>query len=260
MQISVLRHMLARLKGESGLVALKSGTEVEDMNFAELGLLRAISKDIVPLNIKVGGPEARNDMRRCLELGADCIIAPMIESPYALKNFMQTMDELDPARQVERGINLETITAFQNLNPILTSKYARELGQVTAARSDLSGSMDLPADHERVLEVCAVIIARCREYDLKTSVGGNIHKGIVSEIIKQISPVTLNTRHMVVSSAALKHNPELIDEHLAFEMELCYALAEFSSERSALYEARAATLQKRLEKGSTGAQVAAAKA
>ncbi|MBE7439953.1 MAG: aldolase [Spirochaetales bacterium] len=241
-----LRKMLEDLKSRAGLVALKTGTEVEDMNFQEIADLRRISAGIVPLYVKVGGPEARSDIRECLKLGVDTVIAPMIESPYALKNFMSTMDELDPEHTVERGINLETITAFQNLNPILTSPAARGLSQVTAARSDLSGSMDLPADHDRVLEVCAVMIARCREYDLKTSVGGNIHSGMVAEIIRQIRPVTVNTRHMVVNSTVLASNPHWIDEHLQFEYELCRYLGPRYPQKKAAYARRAETLEKRL--------------
>jgi len=241
-----LRKMLEDLKVRAGLVAVKTGTEVEDMDFQEIADLRRISAGVVPLYVKVGGPEARSDIRACLNLGVDTIIAPMIESPYALKNFMATMDELDPAHCVDRGINLETITAFQNLNPILTSPAARGLSQVTAARSDLSGSMDLPADHDRVLEVCAVMIARCREYDLKTSVGGNIHRGIVAEIIRQIRPVTVNTRHMVVDSQTLIHEPELIDAQLEFECALCRYLGPRYPQKEEIYIRRAETLERRL--------------
>lgn len=76
-----LRDRLKELRDAGGLTALKTGTEVEDMSFEEIRLLRALSDRIVPLFVKIGGPEARNDMRELARAGVDGLIAPMIESP-----------------------------------------------------------------------------------------------------------------------------------------------------------------------------------
>lgn len=247
-----LRTDLESLVSCGILSSLKTGTEVEDMSFEDIRILRALSLDIVPLYVKIGGPEARNDIRELMEIGVDGIIAPMIESPYALKNFIQTMKELLPPHEyscIEKGINLETITGYQNMNAILGSAEARELSQITAARSDLSGSMELPADDDRVMEMCAVIVARARENDLRTSVGGGIHSGIVHKIIDEVNPDTINTRHMVMNCSIMNGSAgQIVNRCLAFEVSLYSYLASMPGGRKEIYASRAAVLHARIQK------------
>lgn len=254
-----LRLQLDDLSRNWGLTALKTGTEVEDMSFEDIRILRELSRDIVPLYVKIGGPEARNDIRELSAIQVDGLIAPMIESAYALKNYISTMRELlGPTRfdRIEKGINLETITGFQNMNSILGSAEARELVQVTAARSDLSGSMDTSPDDERVLEICSVIVARCRENELRTSVGGGIHPAVARRIINEINPDTINTRHMVISSSALRNEPSVVVErHLYFEIELYRYLSTMPSCRQSAYAKRAETIAARMVQESVPVRV-----
>ena len=68
--IAELRRRLLGLQQNNVVVALKTGTEVEDMDFAEIALMREVSRDngrnFMPLVVKIGGPEARRDIRDCL--------------------------------------------------------------------------------------------------------------------------------------------------------------------------------------------------
>lgn len=244
-----LRKKLGRLVGSNRLIALKTGTEVEDMSFEDIHLLRKLSQDILPLHVKIGGPEARNDIRELQRIGVDALIAPMIESPYALKNYILTMKEVlgTGYDRMEKGINLETITGFSNMNLILASDEAQELKQITAARSDLSGSMGLHPDAPRVMEICSVIVARAQEYELRTSVGGSIHAGIVDEIVKKIHPDRINTRHMVIPVGALHDGGgEVVVESLHFEAELYDVLSRQPGMRRKAYARRAEIIRQRL--------------
>ena len=63
---------------------LKGGTETEDMDYDELKLLSLLGRDLVPVVVKIGGPEARTDIRFCRGNGIDGISAPMIESQYVV--------------------------------------------------------------------------------------------------------------------------------------------------------------------------------
>lgn len=247
-----LRFFLQELKNNHGLVALKTGTEVEDMSFAEISMLRRITAGLLPLHVKIGGPEARNDIRNLLHIQVDGIIAPMIESAYALKNFVGTLKELcseDQYSKLEKGINLETVTAFQNMDSILTSPARKELNQVTAARTDLSGSMERSPDDAEVLEACALIVARCQEYELRTSVGGAIHPGIIETLVNRIAPDTINTRHMVISRSALREDATgHLLAALEFELELYRYLATIPGMRQAAYANRVQLLSTRMKK------------
>ncbi|MBX7059671.1 MAG: aldolase [Leptospirales bacterium] len=250
-----LREQLRELHSAGFLCALKTGTEVEDMSFDEIRLLRAISDQIIPLYVKVGGPEARNDIREMARIGVDAIIAPMIESHYALAKFIETLHDVLGASGYERmqkGVNLETIVGFRNLNEILKSAEARELDQLTAARSDLSGSMGLSADDDRVLELCSIIVAHARENDLRTSVGGGIHTPAVERIIERVRPETVNTRHMVMPCRALLGRVnEGVERNLEFEVKLYQYLASMPSPRQKRHGERARVIASRMQQGQT---------
>ena len=43
------------------------------------------------LNVKIGGCEAKNDVFFCKKIGVNGIVAPMVESQYALNKFIQTL-------------------------------------------------------------------------------------------------------------------------------------------------------------------------
>ena len=246
-----LRGELEELQRSWGLVAIKTGTEVEDMGFEEIAYLRSITRGLLPLYVKIGGPEARNDMRELVRIGVDGLIAPMIESVYALRKFIQTLEEVLPREvysQIRKGINLETIEGFAQMNSILSAREAGELDQITAARTDLSGSMELSPDDERVLEICSVICARAREQDLSTSVGGAIHPAVAGRIIQLVNPDTMNTRHMVMNcrSAVAAREPALmVRRQLTFEALLYDRLAVISPMRSSAYLERAEVIRSR---------------
>ena len=53
----------------------KGGTETEDMDYDELKLLSLLGRDLLPV-VKIGGPEARTDIRFCKANGIDGISAP----------------------------------------------------------------------------------------------------------------------------------------------------------------------------------------
>lgn len=251
--INHLRDHLLNLCLHHGLRSMKTGTEVEDMSFSEIELLRTISSGILPLYVKIGGPEARNDMRNLIQLGVDGIIAPMIESPYSLRNFMIAFNQIKeefPKSQVEAGINLETITGYNQMHSIINQPLANGLKQVTAARTDLSGSMSLDPDDEHVLSLCADIVIACSSKGWVTSVGGAIHPGIIETLLERIPSDRVNTRHMVISCQEIASNPRLsLIENLKFEIHLYRALSEDAfNEKRHLHKERALTLETRLKK------------
>lgn len=251
--ITQLQDQLLYLRSNHGLKSMKTGTEVEDMSFSEIELLRTISSGILPLYVKIGGPEARNDIRNLIQLGVDGIIAPMIESPYSLKNFLIAFNQIKQEfanSQVEAGINLETITGYNQMHSIINHPLAVGLKQVTAARTDLSGSLDLDPDDEYVLSLCADIVIACSSKGWITSVGGAIHPGIIETLIERIPSDRVNTRHMVISCQDIVNEPrQSLIENLKFEIFLYRALSEdLSNEKRQQHKERALTLENRLKK------------
>ena len=161
--LNKLREQLQLLKQDHCTFALKTGTEVEDMGMEEIQFLRDISRDIIPMTVKIGGPEARNDIRHCLKMKVDTILAPMIESVYALSNFVSTVLELSNEYEsylVELAINIESIGAITNFNAMLASSSISNVHQVTIGRSDLSRSMHLPIDDSEVIGTAARVVKK----------------------------------------------------------------------------------------------------
>ena len=68
------------------------------------------------LSIKIGGCEAKRDIVDCLDLGCDAIVSPMIESSFALKKFINSLNQYNYDR--EKGINVETINAYRCLDEL----------------------------------------------------------------------------------------------------------------------------------------------
>ncbi len=217
-----LRKKLWYLRESYGIIGVKGGTEVEDMSFEELFLLRDISMNIVPMTVKIGGPEARNDIRECLNIKVDGILAPMIESDYGFINFITTVKELakDKLKKLSILINLETITGYYNINSIIMHPLFDLVNQVTVGRSDLAGSMDYPVNHNKVIDVIIDIIERVKNKNKLTSVGGKMDPISAQKIRSFANPHRLNTRHMIIELAKCKNLTFAICEALSFEIEL----------------------------------------
>ena len=164
-----LREYLLELKKEIEIVELKGGTEIEDMDYREIYFLRQITRGIVPIKVKIGGVEARNDIRFCLENKIDVILAPMVESEYALKIFIQSVNDIHKRIQQNKesyfpsiGINIETAMAIKNFKKITNQNEFRKLSYVTIGRSDLSSSFGVDIMSNLVFSKTNLIINQLR--------------------------------------------------------------------------------------------------
>jgi hypothetical protein len=243
-----LREHLAFLKQNHALVSIKGGTEVEAQTFEEIWFMRRITMGIMPLTVKIAGPEARNDIEFMLSAGVDCILAPMVESAYGLKNFVTTMAALDPNGQSELAINIETVTAWRNLEEIFESPYFAAIKQVTVGRSDLSGSMGLGVDDDEVTRATRSIIAAAKRRGKRTSIGGQVTTENALLVQERLRADTINTRHMVVDLA-----PAGITENIAaallWERDYYLALNEQFPNRRKFYSDRIASIEERVARG-----------
>ena len=137
-----LIHTLKKLK-KYGVSAVKQSLEDEGASFEEIKKMREISlKANLDLNVKIGGCEAKNDIFFCKNIKANSIVAPMVESEYALKKFIQIANNTND-KFTKLFINIETKTALINLNNIFKSKNFSSLSGIVIGRSDIAGSLNL---------------------------------------------------------------------------------------------------------------------
>ena len=100
-----LNKYLSSLK-KYGATSIKQSLEDEGSSFDDLIKMRAFTKrNNLNLNVKIGGCEAKNDIFFCQQLKVDSIVAPMVESDYALKKFISCIGKNNKCKIF---VNLET--------------------------------------------------------------------------------------------------------------------------------------------------------
>lgn len=248
--ISSLRASLMELREDYPVVSLKSGTEIEDMSFEEISFLREISQGVLPLIIKIGGPEARQDIRNCLNHRVDVILAPMVESVYALSNFVATVKEISEEQEKPMpslAINLETYNAYTHFDNMMESSAFEKLSQVTVGRGDFSKSMHLDVDDEEVIQMTNSIVHRVKRHGYVSSVGGGLNIKTIGKISQRIETARFNSRHVgVANNYDFRSRPiQTLYAMLQFENELYMALNEQFPQREKFYQKRMDAINKR---------------
>ncbi len=249
--LNQLRNELLKLQKNHSVVGLKTGTEVEDMQFDEIAMMRDISKGIVPIIVKIGGPEARNDMRACLDLGVDGVLAPMVETVYALSNFVKSIQTVATEKDTPLpylAMNLESHTAAANLDDMIESRAFFSLNQITIGRGDLSSSMHLSVDDEAVIDTTCTAVRKIKGQGKVTSVGGGLTLANIELLAKEVPADRFNTRHVVFQNKSRfkKNAATSLLAALSFEQKLYSALANEFSHKKAAYEERIEILARRM--------------
>ena len=243
--MKTLREVLLNLRKNHFLIGIKGGTEVEGMTFEEIYFMKEVSNNIVPMTVKIGGPEARNDIDFMLSIGIERILAPMIESPYSLKNFVETIEKLDSNQSTSLAINIETITAYNNLDAIIRCPKFLSIDQITVGRSDLSGSMEKDVDDQEVCVIVKEIVDQSKFYNKLTSIGGKINPNNAINVKNLINPDYINTRHMLIDCHSLNISEDVRAALLWEKMFYQYLMKNFPS-REHFYIERIESVENRL--------------
>ena len=137
--------ILTDLIENEGLIGIKTSFEDEGALFNETVRLKEICNQAkTKLTLKIGGPEAIRDIKDSLIIGVKGLVAPMVESEFGLKKFIQSAKTYipeDSLSAVQLNINVETITAVSNVQKMLDLPEANDLYGVTVGRVDLVSSM-----------------------------------------------------------------------------------------------------------------------
>lgn len=202
--------LLKRGRDEHGVVAVKAEFEAEGTRPDELlRLLDLTRRADLKVALKIGGCEAVSDLLSSKLYGVDYIIAPMVETSYALSKFIDAKNKSHGADDVrtEFLFNLETETTLTNIESMLPA--AREhLDGIVFGRVDftLSRGMSRDSVNDRSITDAVLAVAHmCAGSDLELVVGGSVSTAAISAL-REIHAVRLDrfeTRKIVFDGDAV---------------------------------------------------------
>ncbi len=168
------------------------------------------------LCVKLGGFSSIQDLHMCKKLCANSIVAPMVESKYAVEKFLACINEVYRKGYPELFLNIESKTAFENIEDIL-SVCDKRISGLVLGRSDLIRSLGIEnPDDEVVLSYCLRLSELCKELDKKFIIGGKINSDSIDFISKIPYLSAIETRKVIFDVSSL--NETNINEFLQFEL------------------------------------------
>ena len=182
-----MTELLQDLKQHHHVSGIKAEFEAEGTRMEEAMRLKDVTSAVpgLSLNIKIGGCEAIKDMFDAISLGAKRIIAPMVETPYALQKFIRAAQMVygEELGQVEILVNIETFVAYQNFSAMLAIPEIKLLNGIVIGRVDMVGSMALARNQvnsKRILDLALDLAKMAKDHDLKVVVGGGVSVDAIS--------------------------------------------------------------------------------
>lgn len=258
-------NILTDLIENEGLIGVKTSFEDEGALFNETIRLKEICNQAkTKLTLKIGGPEAIRDLKDATIIGVKGIVAPMVESVFGLKKFVQaakTHIPNDLLSTIQLNVNLETISAISTSEDILNSNEASELYGVTVGRVDLVSSMGKDRNYvnsDEVYSLVETVFVTAKEKGLKLCLGGAVSIDSLEFLKKLHSNGLLDkfeTRYAIYDpSVALKNLSRALSKGQMFEYEWLLCKHEYYSTMANQDLNRIKMIQDRIEKSSNELQ------
>lgn len=207
-------NILRTGKEHLGMVATKAEFEAEGTRVDELLRLSDIThKADVGLALKLGGCEAVRDLLEGKQLGVRYMIAPMVETPYALSKYVAAKERVfsENERQCTDFLfNLETKTAYENYRELVALAAERPgVDGVVFGRVDYCFSLGMGRDRietEEVTHGVCNVGALCKQKGLDFVVGGAVSHATLPNlrIIYRTMLTRFETRKIVFSADVLQ--------------------------------------------------------
>jgi len=220
--------LLKELKSKYGVFEIKAEFENEGSRQVELMRLKDIADEVhLPVILKIGGVEAVTDIYNALSLGARGVIAPMAETAFAASKFLNAIKTFVPEdnqEDIEFAINIETITAYYNIDEILDLDDINLLSGITVGRVDFTASLGADrsfANSDKMLKYCTEIFQKTKEKGLKTALGGAISVESASFIENLLSKDLLDkfeTRKLVYRKNTIENFSDALSAGIKFEL------------------------------------------
>ena len=246
-----LKDSLEKLGKNYGIIGMKQSFEDEGVLLNDVVAFKRVT-EVCGLQsyVKIGGCEAKSDLYNCIRMGINGIIAPMVETPFALSKFT---DMIEPySNRADAYIVIESKTAYDNIDAILKDGEGKLKG-IIVGRSDFSKSYNLnksEVDSNFIYDKVEDILTKAKKHNYLTTLGGSVSTRSTNFIKDMYNKNLLNkieTRNVVIelSKNNISNINSVIQKALDFEIEWLNYKLSISSKLSAEYSERIGLLKNR---------------
>jgi hypothetical protein len=173
--------VLKELKEKYAVSGVKAEFEAEGTRTEELMRLKEIClASGTSLTLKIGGCEAIRDMYDARSIGVNYLVAPMIETSFALRKYLKAIDLVfpkDEQRSIEFLINIETKMAYDNFSAMLEIPEINRLNGIVMGRVDFVGSLGMDrraVNNDEIFAITKELLTKAKGQGLTCVVGGAI--------------------------------------------------------------------------------------
>ena len=246
-----LKDSLEKLGKSYGIIGMKQSFEDEGVLLNDVVAFKRVT-EVCGLQsfVKIGGCEAKSDLYNCIRMGINGIIAPMVETPFALSKFVDMIEPYND--RADAYIVIESKIAYDNIDAILQNGEGKLKG-IVVGRSDFSKSYNLnksEVDINFIYDKVEDMLTKAKKYNYTTTLGGNVSTRSTNFIKDMYNKNLLNkieTRNVVIelSKNNITNIDSVIQKALDFEIEWLQYKLSISSKLSAEYSERIGLLKNR---------------
>ena len=174
-----LIDILCDLKNNYCAIGLKAEFEAEGAKLEDVFLLKQFAlMQNLDLVVKISGSEAMRDLFDLHYVLPNSIVAPMVESDFALKKFVNaTKKAFNNDNCIKYYINIESICGVLNFEKIINSPDFENISGIIIGRGDLAESLGLEkngVDSSLVSNYVDSIGKQLKNYHKELIVGGGV--------------------------------------------------------------------------------------
>ena len=213
-----ISQRLNTLAQQFGVIAVQLGPEVGAHACDTLLLLSKLAGDL-PTVARVDGADARGEMRRFLDQGVRSFVSPVVDSGYALGDFVQALRVTagDAFAQVRKIIRIETVAGCQRFAEIVRQAEFADIAEVGVdwrglAGADRNGAAD-PAAYALAREVGAT----AKRLGKRVAVGGGISPANAPMVAGCVRPDYVYTGLLVLDVAKVQDVADAVRQAIGFE-------------------------------------------